>query len=246
MSNFKEGKWKEGRLASRIQVKIAMRGKHSGVVIGTVETVTLSPSLWKKKMTARWERGGRLAQKALANREAAAPPFEVAILCPSEGPAGGKVPLSAARIRLDKDLVTRRRMVKLARGLLSEASLLKLPLDPALPSMLTATIHGEPLFEYGIGELFTLYGRFQERYGDKPTWKTMLSFIEGDHECHDHLHRGKTERLPLPYAIRHQLAHPGAAKNPVRYEDIRKAVILLRKWLAKGFVLPGDKITPDN
>ena len=95
------------------------------------------------------------------------------------------------------------------------------------------------MYEYGIGEFFFLYGRFEGHYGVQgaATKDKMTSFIGGDiKQMRPYRERGQERMVPLPYAVRNILAH--AAHNPNSLDaegnDLRASVVLLRKWTRRS------------
>ena len=134
-------------------------------------TVTVIPKhSWDEKMTAIKKGGIRMAKEMREQGHK----FGVEILAPREVRGGDSVPLSGIIIGLDWKIATKLEMVESARDLITKAYMLG-SLDSALPTVLTSVIKGKGLYEYGIGEFFLLYGKFQQQYRltDKDTRTKM-------------------------------------------------------------------------
>ena len=126
-------------------------------------------------------------------------------------------------------------MVESARDLITKAYMLGS--DSALPTVLTSVIKGKGLYEYGIGEFFLLYGKFQQQYRltDKDTRTKMEDLVNGDKRyLKPYKIRGKEQFVPLPYAVRNILSHVGNNPNTLDQEgkELRTSIDLLKSWVA--------------
>lgn len=197
----------------------------------------LTKNSWDDKMAAVRKEGQIAAEEhAKEGRH-----FDVAILGPREilGRSDRPVQLGSVMLPLDWRLAKRREMVDVARNFIDAAYVLDECYDPSLPSVLAATIEGRSLFEYGIGEFFLLYGRFEQKYkaysGDKAKEK-MITLVAGKQE-HMKLYKHRSLPngqgfVPLPYAVRNILAHSG---NPNTLDkegkELLQAIVLLKEWV---------------
>ena len=74
------------------------------------------------------------------------------------------MPLAGVLIDLDDPMLyTRLEIVKTRIKTITESSTLG-SRDPALPTILKSVIAGEGLYEHNVGELFDLYGTFDQRH----------------------------------------------------------------------------------
>lgn len=189
---------------------------------------------WDQKMKSVKEAGNRLAKKLREQGH----PFDVAILAPREVRGGDSVPLSGIMMELDWKVATKREMVESARDLITNAYTLD-SLDPALPAILTAVIEGRGLYEYGIGEFFLLYGKFEQKHQTtgQQTRTKMEALVKGDTKyLKSYKEYGKERLDPLPYAVRNILAHTGTNPNVLDQEgkELRTSIDLLRSWVNPG------------
>ena len=149
------------------------------------------------------------------------------------------MPLAAVSIEQDWKRAKNLDLANTARTLITQAYFLG-SLDPALPSVLASIIEGRGLYEYGIGEFFLLYGKFEEKYGlfgGAKVRTKMAELLEGTKEFFkEYTERGKVHQYPLPYAVRNILAHAGNNPNVLdpNGNDLRTSIDLLKKWLGSG------------
>ena len=93
------------------------------------------------------------------------------------------------------------------------------------------------MHEHSIGELFELYGKFEQKYNlskGSETKKKMEQLIQGEQKfLKSYKEYGKEKPVPLPYAARNILAHQG--KNPNKLDEdgkeLRASIKLLKSWL---------------
>lgn len=162
--------------------------------------------------------------------------FVPMILAPRVVRGGDEVPLAGVIAKPDSKVVAKRELTDLATELVSKAYLMGM-LDNALPAILRAVIEERGIYEYSVGEIFTLYGVFQQKYGvfdDKAIRMKMSCLLDGDESyLREYADRGK-KKYPLPYVVRTILAHP-KVKNVTTLktleQDIEASVQLLRKWV---------------
>ena len=123
---------------------------------------TLAQEQWDKKVADVATESSRVVKQ----RRNEGHEFEPAILGPREilGRDDRPVQLGAVVLELDWKLAKKRQMVELARDFIDAAYLLNESYDSSLPGVLAATIEERGLFEYGVGEFFLLYGRFEQKY----------------------------------------------------------------------------------
>ena len=163
--------------------------------------------------------------------------FVPMLLAPRVVRGGDEVPLAGVIAKPDSKVVAKRELTNLATELISKAYLMDM-LDNSLPAILRAVIEERGIYEYSVGELFTLYGIFQQKYGvfdDKAIRKKMSCLLDGDESyLREYVDRGKPQKYPLPYVVRTVLAHP-KNKNVTTLEsleqDIEASVQLLRRWV---------------
>lgn len=189
------------------------------------------PDSWDQKMKPVKEAGNRMAKKLREQGH----PFDVAILAPKEVRSGDSVPLSGIMMELDWKIATKWEMVESARDLITNAYNLD-SLDPALPTILTAVIEGRGLYEYGIGEFFLLYGKFEQKHQTtgQQTRTKMEALVKGDQRyLKPYTICGKVHCVPLPYAVRNILGHVGTNPNVLDKEgkDLRTSIDLLKSWV---------------
>ena len=134
-----------------------------------------------------------------------------------------------------RELAAKLEMVELARDFMTYAHLIGSP-DPALPVVLKDIINERGLFEYGVGEFFLEYGRFQQKHDvfkNKETREKMKRFVV---DRKNHLIRykeyGKLRLVPLPYAVRNVLGHVNNS-NKIEEEHIKTSIDLLKEWITK-------------
>ena len=120
---------------------------------GNVSFTVKPKHAWESKMSAIRETGMSVAREFKEQGHA----FNVEILAPRELSEEHSIPLAAVTLALDWRIATRMEMVEYARDLSTRAYMLE-SLDPALPTVLAATIEGRGLYQYNIGEFFLLYG----------------------------------------------------------------------------------------
>ena len=127
-------------------------------------------------------------------------------------------------------------MVESAREMITTAYKID-SLDPAFPHVLASIIEGKGLYEHSVGEFFELYGRFGEKYQLKKgseVREKMAFLVNGDVEfLKRYKEYGKYKPVPLPYAVRNILAHPGTNPNDLdpELDEIRQSLNLLRTWV---------------
>ena len=199
---------------------------------GEVSVPVMSKENWDKKLSAVKESGIRIADKWRAQGHA----FIVEILAPREVCGGQPIPLAAAKIELNWQIGVKLKMVESARDMITGAHMLD-SLNPIFPKILASIIEGQGLYEYGIGEFFLLYGKFEQKYRlsrGKDTRAKMANLINGN-TCYMKAYedRGKTRLEPLPYAVRNILSHAGNNPNMLDAEgnDLRASIELLRTWV---------------
>lgn len=189
---------------------------------------------WHEKLAAVKENGTRIANE----RSKEGHVFVPKILAPREICGGDSVQLAAAIIQLDWRIGVRLKMVECAIDLISHAYTVD-SLYSALPTVLKSIIEGKGLYEYGIGEFFLLYGKFEQKFHTgkgRATHDKMMELIEGDERYMKSYTKGGTARMmPLPYAVRNILAHMGTDPNTLDLEgeDIKKSIDLLRDWVER-------------
>ena len=199
---------------------------------GKTKVLFVTPAdSWDQKMKPVKEAGNRLAKKLREQGH----PFKVEILAPREVRGGDSVPLSAIIMELDWKIATKREMVESARDLITNAYTLD-SLDPALPTILRAVIEGRGLYEYGIGEFFLLYGKFEQKHQTtgQQTRTKMETLVNGDTKyLKSYKEYGKERLDPLPYAVRNILAHTGTNPNVLDQEgkELRTSIDLLKSWV---------------
>lgn len=198
---------------------------------GTV-TFTVKPKHeWDKMMSAIRENGIRTATNLKDQGKA----FDVEVLAPRKIHDADPIPLSGVMLDLDWKITTKLEMVEHARDIITKAYMLE-SLDPALPTILSAIIEGRGLYEYGIGEFFLLYGKFEQKHRTSG-WKTrnkMKQLTKGHPQyMKPYKERGKEILLPLPYAVRNILSHAGTNPNTLDQagNDLRQSIELLRSWV---------------
>ena len=197
---------------------------------GKVSFTVKPKHAWSEKMAAVREAGIRVARDIQEQDHA----FNVEILAPREISDEHTVPLSAVTLGLDWKVATRLEMVEHARDIITKAYILEC-LDPALPTVLAAVIEGRGLYQYGIGEFFLLYGKFEQKHRTegKKTRAKMMNLVNGDPQCmKTYIERGKKTMQPLPYAVRNILSHFGTNPNSLDLNgnDLKKSIELLRDW----------------
>ena len=198
---------------------------------GTVSFTVKPKHAWDEKMSAIRETGTRVAKKIREQGHA----FDVQILAPREMPGEHAVPISAVTLELDWKIATRLEMFEHARDIITRAYMLD-SLDPALPTLLAATIEGRGLYQHNIGEFFLLYGRFEQKHrtAGKKTGAKMMKLVKGEPRwMKSYVERGKTTMQPLPYALRNILSHVGTNPNSLdpNGNDLRASIKLLRSWV---------------
>lgn len=197
----------------------------------SVEALVLTEDNWTRKLLAL-KRDGLCA----ANRmERQGNRFIVRMLAPKEVREGDTIPLSGVVLNLDWKIATRLEMVEFARDFIAKAYVLD-SLDSGLPTVLKSIIEGKGLYEYNIGEFFLQYGRFQEKYHLDTEAKAkakMESLMNGDQEyLKPYVERGKSNLVPLPWAVRQTLAHrsPGNQLD-LAGKELGTSIDLLRSWV---------------
>lgn len=198
----------------------------------TAEVTVPSEASWKRMTALMMKEGVQAAKAKIRDGHH----FEMAILAPRVVRGADTVPLSGLSIPLDWKLVKKREMVESARDFISNAYFCNV-LDPALPVVLRAVIEEKGLYEYGIGEFFLLYGRFQQKHDltkGAQTREKMEQLIGGQSRyMKPYMERGRQLMYPLPYAVRNILSHVG--NNPNRLDqdghDLRAAIDLLKSWV---------------
>ena len=195
-------------------------------------TFTVKPKhSWDEKMSVIKEGGNRMAKKMREQGHE----FNVKILAPREIHDRDSIPLSAVTIGLDWQIATKLEMVESARDLITKAYVLG-SLDSALPTVLASVIEGKGLYEYGIGEFFLLYGKFEQKY-QTTGWQTRTKMMELLSDDVKYLKRykdhGKERPDPLPYAVRNILSHIGNNPNILDQEgkELRTSIDLLKTWV---------------
>ena len=196
----------------------------------------LTQDSWDQKIAAVKKEGQTVATKRIKDGHH----FHAAILGPREILGGEDRPVQfrAVTVPLDWKLAKRCEMVETARDFIDAAYALDESYDSSLPSVLAATIEGRGLFEYGIGEFFLFYGRFEQKYkaySGKDAKDKMVTLISGKQE-HMKLYKDREhpngEYVPLPYAVRNIFAH---SRNPNTLDgegkELQHAIQLLREWV---------------
>lgn len=187
---------------------------------------------WDEAMSAVQQEGLRLVKQLKAEGQ----PVKWAILAPREVKGGDTIPLAGVALPLDWKIAKRLEMVEIARDLITNAYIID-SLDPGLLSVLRSIIEGKGLYEHSIGEFFQLYGQFEGKYGltsEKQTRAKMESLLNGEQRylkrC---LSNKKWELQPLPFAVRHILAHLGRNPNTLDQngDELRVSIELLRSWV---------------
>ena len=200
---------------------------------GTVTFIVKPKHEWDKMMSAIRENGIRTATNLKAQGQA----FDAEILAPRKIHDAVSVPLSGVMLDLDWKITTKLEMVEHARDIITKAFMME-SLDPALPTILSAIIEGRGLYEYGIGEFFLLYGKFEQKHhtSGRKTLAKMKQLTKGNsHFMKPYKERGKETMVPLPYAVRNILSHVGTNPNTLDPEgkDLRNSIKLLRSWVKK-------------
>ena len=150
---------------------------------------------------------------------------------------GLEIHFTAIGIPDDDKAPVRRKMVELARDLITEVHMLSYPGEATLCHIMANVIEGRDIYKDGVGEFFELYGRFEQKYGTtgKETETKMKELIDGNMEdMKDYQgNRGETWYAPYPYVVRNVLAHQGTNPNQLDVEgnDLRKSIDLLREWI---------------
>ena len=199
---------------------------------GEVSYNVIPRHVWDDKMLTVRDNGIRLAKEIQKRGHA----FGVEILAPREISDAVPIPLSVVKLGLDWKIATRLEMVEHARDILNLAYMLEC-LDPALPTVLAATIEGRGLYEHGIGEFFLLYGQFEQKHhtSGKKTRAKMIDLADGDPKYMKlYRERGVETKEPLPYAVRNILSHAGTNPNTLDQngDELRTSVDLLRIWVS--------------
>ena len=197
------------------------------------EFKVVAPDSWEEQM-AEVRKAGMEKSAALRQQGHA---FHVEILGTRRVQSPKSVPLAAVMMNLDWRLAAKLEMVEAARDLITNAHVLD-SLDGALPTVLSAVIEGRGLFEYSMGEFFTLYGTFEgkHRVQGERTRAKMLKLVNGDERyLKPYVERGKERKDPLPYAVRNILAHSGHNPNTLdpNGNELKTSVDLLRQWTGK-------------
>lgn len=167
------------------------------------ELKVVAPDSWEELMAevcgAGMEKSVSLRQQGHA--------FHVEILGARRVQSPKSFPLAAVMMDLDWKLAAKLEMVEAARDLITNAHVLD-SLDGALPTALSAVIAGRGLFEYSMGEFFTLYGTFEgkHRVQGKRTRAKMLQAGERRRTPFEAL-CGAREGAQRPVAVRGQ-KHP--------------------------------------
>ena len=189
----------------------------------------MSHANWNKKMAEIRKQGSK--KSAALRKDGHA--FAVEILAPREV-GTNPTPLAAVVLDLDWKVAANLEMVESARDLITNAYALD-SLDAAFPTVMKAMIEGRSLYEYGIGEFFLLYGKFEGSNGvqGRATKQKMASLIGGDERYMKPYTEHGRERLdPLPYAVRNILSHAGHNPNTLDKQgnELRTSIELLRQW----------------
>ena len=198
----------------------------------TVNVTVPSEASWNRERASIMKEGMHAANAEIRDGHR----FEIAILAPRVVRGGDTVPLSRVSIDLDWKVVKKREMVELARDFISHAYACD-ALDPVLPIVLRAVIEEKGLFQYGIGEFFLLYGRFEQKYGltkGPQTRDKMKHLIGGEGQyLKPYIERGEQRMYPLPYVVRNILSHAGNNPNNLDQEghDLRTSIALLKSWV---------------
>ena len=143
------------------------------------------------------------------------------------------MPVVVSKLHLaDEKLILRLAMVEYAKAFIECAY--KTGYNSILLNMmLCGIVTGEYQAFPSVGKLFEMYGRFQGKYGvfeDEEVHSKMRDLV-GDEEkyLYDYPRRGKTIKVPIPYAVRNALAHP-AIRIDVTEELIQHALEVLNEW----------------
>lgn len=186
---------------------------------------------WDEKVSAIRKTGIRKAKRLRKQGHK----FHLEILGPREVQGGDSVPLAGVEIKLDWKIETKIQMVKSANEMIENAYIVD-SLDPAFPTVLKSIIEGTGLYEYGIGEFFLLYGKFEQKYqlnSQKSVRAKMLELVKVDKQfLRPYTMRGEKRLEPLPLAVRNILSHAGNNPNKFEPRELRASIDLLRSWLA--------------
>ena len=146
---------------------------------------------------------------------------------------GDTVHLSGVTIGLDWKIAAKHELVEIATEFISKADIID-SLDPALPSILKSAIEGKGLYQYGIGEFFLLYGRFEQKY-QVSRWdarQKMVKMANGKAKSFKQVKDRNGPRLdPLPYAVKNILSHIGNSPDTLDTEELRNSIDLLKGWV---------------
>ena len=160
-------------------------------------TFTVKPEDSWNEMLATLRKEGMLAARRMVED---GHHFEVASLAPHLVKGGDSVPMTGVALVLDWKLVQKRKMVALARDFITTAYVCG-ALDPVLPLVLMSVIEERRLYEYGVGEFFLLYGKFEQKYGTqgKQTRSKMEDLVARKTKyLKPTIDRGKQRMDPLP------------------------------------------------
>ena len=206
--------------------------KNARVETGQANVAILSEESWKKRRSEVRREGLQVSNTKRTRGQV----FDVQILAPWEMKGGDSVPLAGVNIALDWKITTKLEIVSAARDIITKAYFLG-SLDPSLPTVLASVIEEKGLYEYGIGEFFLLYGRFEQKHGlarSEDTKAKMMDLLNGDQKyLKPYINRGKQQYHPLPFAVRNILSHVGNNPNTLdsKGDELRTAIDLLKSWL---------------
>ncbi len=199
---------------------------------GSLDVTVIPEAQWDQKLSRLRESGVRMARDLRDKGHSVG----VEVLGATEVRGGDSVPLSGVVLKLDWKMAAKMEMVEFAREMITMAYKID-SLDPALPYVLGSIIEGKGLYEHSVGELFELYGRFEEKHQLKrgsDTREEMSLLVNGDKRyLRMYTEHGKNKLVPLPYAVRNILAHAGTNPNKLDQEsdEIRTSINLLRSWV---------------
>ena len=237
-----------GSKASKVVVEIALTKPDGYVSKGRAQFRVLHPTKWKAEIRA-WHRKGD--KRAAAHRQKQQAGFMPLIMAPKRMEQdGNRHQFAAADISLDKDTAIREAAADHAREIMTLAEFSGFGTGPGKPGqalawVLAHIVEGQPLNELASGVLMDKYEKFAKGRDQALVSMDMRRHIDNGHISHDvrtalvrrwrddWKHPGWEDDVPLPLAMRNNIAHRHD-KNSYTLQDVLDAIRLLNHWLGLG------------
>ena len=168
---------------------------------------------------------------------------------------GGEPPVMfrAVALSFDRTLLYRKKMLSLAKEIVSEDFLLNEQSNPILTEILADVVAGEPLYDFSVAELFELYGELVNHIPEDKKKRQLNMWISSKgFKCkverkllgnsftakyHSYSRNGYNNAatcVPLPFAVRNTLAHQGGSNPNVALlkeipHGVHDSVVILRE-----------------